>query len=71
MKAALQPDIGYVEVDANPNMVRDHLFDQSIRKLDGGMVYLTDRPGIGVEDGLVSQLKEYRRSIFEYVLAGA
>ncbi len=71
VKAALQPDIGYVEVDANPNMVRDHLFDQSIRKLDGGMVYLTDRPGIGVEDGLVSQLKEYRRSISEYVLAGA
>lgn len=39
---------GYVEVDSNPNPLRD-LFAAPYLRPDNGMVVLSDRPGLGIE----------------------
>ncbi len=47
---------GFAEVDANPNPLREEVFDP---RPQAGWVQLSDRPGLGVEPDL-AQLERYR-----------
>lgn len=59
VKAATRRDGGYVEVDFNPNPLREHFVTQLCGGPVGGQLQLSDRPGLGVSDGLVADLAEF------------
>lgn len=49
--AAIGTEGGYLEVDANPNPLREEVFPLQVRE---GVATLTDAPGLGVEPDLAS-----------------
>ncbi len=66
VKAATRQTTGYVEVDFNPNPMRERIAAPIMATLDKGQVQLPDNPGIGVEDTAIAEFSDclvWRREV--------
>lgn len=65
VKAASRTPGGYVEVDVNPNAMRERILEQVVGPPSGGALVLSDAPGVGDIDAVVDEFSDVRVALEE------